>query len=107
MAIEKLNEIKLWFEKQRTYHFYAASILVIYESDLENISMDEQKTIEQIKHLVRVKLADFAHVFPSNNQRDENFLFAIISLIDHFKRLLDSNYNYQDPRVNILNVNTV
>jgi hypothetical protein len=36
-TIIKFEEIKQWFEKQRSYHFYASSLIVIYEANLEDI----------------------------------------------------------------------
>ena len=72
-TIKQLEKIKNWFEKQKTYHFYASSILVVYEAD--------QIEENDLENKVRVKLIDFAHVFPANDTHDENVLFGLKRLI--------------------------
>jgi hypothetical protein len=39
-----------------------------------------KETSSNISDLVRVKIADFAHVFPAENTLDENFLFGLNKL---------------------------
>jgi len=94
-VINKLSEIKDWFTVQTTYHFFAASILTIYETNLEEIAKNAND--EQIKDLVRVKLVDLTHVFPANGKMDENFLFGLNNLMEYHDRLLLHDYRYQDP----------
>ena len=49
-------------------------------------------------HLVRAKMCDLTHVFPSDNNRiDENYLFGLNFLIQYLERLLSENYVYEDP----------
>jgi len=43
-------------------------------------------------------MADFAHVFPADNSRDENYLYGLNRLIDHLKLLLDAEYTFKDVR---------
>ena len=116
-TIKKFEEIKKWFEKQTTYHFYSSSLIVIYEANLEDIlnnnhpsNDDDQSTTnndnneliinENNTNLVRIVMADFAHVFPARDQLDTNYLFGINRLIDHLKLLLNSTYKFKDVRTN-------
>lgn len=95
--IKKLNDIKQWFSVQTTYHFFAASILTIYETNLEEISKNANEDV--IRDMVRVKLVDLAHVFPANGKIDDNFLFGLNNLIEYHERLLRDDYKYEDPTV--------
>jgi len=52
-AISQLQDLLSWFELQREFHFYSASILILYEGDAE----------EAENANVRVRLVDFAHTF--------------------------------------------
>lgn len=98
-TIKNLNRIKEWFEKQKTYNFFASSILIIYESNLENmINNQSLGNNEDASKLVRAKMCDLTHVFNSNNNNiDENYLFGLNCLIGHLKDLLNPNYVYQNP----------
>ncbi|CAF0933666.1 unnamed protein product [Brachionus calyciflorus] len=120
-TIKKFEEIKLWFEKQRTYHFYSSSLIVIYEAYLEdmineqlknsskeNQNLDEQNNNDLViaNHLnsVRIVMADFAHVFPANNNLDSNYLYGLNRLIEHLKLLLSPEYKFKDVRFNEVNI---
>jgi 1D-myo-inositol-tetrakisphosphate 5-kinase/inositol-polyphosphate multikinase len=89
-TIKKLESIKIWFEKQKTYHFYSSSLIVAYEANLNEIN--------DVSSLVRVKLIDFAHVFPANDTCDENVLFGLKKLIEYLQKLLQSDYVFKDIR---------
>ena len=47
---------------------------------------------------VRIVMADFAHVFPADNQLDENYAFGLRHLIKHLKLLLQPDYKFKDVR---------
>ena len=96
-TIKKFEEIKKWFEKQTTYHFYSSSLIVIYEANLEDILNNNHASNDQ-QNLVRIVMADFAHVFPARDQLDTNYLFGINRLIDHLKLLLNPSYKFKDVR---------
>lgn len=67
--LEQLRSIRHWFENQRSYHFYSASLLVLYEG------MDTDEQGELIDPGVKVYIIDFAHTFrPKNKEHDENFI---------------------------------
>ena len=75
-AIRQLRELREWAWSQRSFQFFQSSILIIYEGDAR--STDEAR--------VQVRFIDFAHCFRSNDERDDNLLRAIDSLIE---RILD------------------
>uniref|UniRef100_A0A7I4YK74 Kinase n=2 Tax=Haemonchus contortus TaxID=6289 RepID=A0A7I4YK74_HAECO len=64
-ALSKLNYVREWFAKQTSFHFYASSLLFVYENDLQK---------PPNVHLVMI---DFSHVFPSNNQMDTNYIAGL------------------------------
>ena len=72
-----------FFERQDLYHVFASSLLFVY--DLNAFDKDDT----QLENLVRLKMIDFAHVFPSNGQKDENFLFGAQNLHKLFKEFLN------------------
>lgn len=65
-----LRALKNWFSFQRKYHFYSASILLIYEGLPEDGTDIEGRNAS-------LRLVDFAHVIDAKGERDENFLEAI------------------------------
>ena len=106
-TIKKFEEIKSLFERQKTYHFYSSSLIVIYEAYLEDnlISISNNNKTNDISlssssfvNSVRIVMADFAHVFPANNTLDKNYLYGLNSLIDHLKTLLRPDYVFKDVR---------
>ena len=106
-TIKKFEEIKSLFERQKTYHFYSSSLIVIYEAYLEDnlISMSNNNNNNESSlsspsfvNSVRIVMADFAHVFPANNTLDKNYLYGLNSLIDHLKKLLRPDYVFKDVR---------
>lgn len=80
--LEKLDEFLEFFSQQTTYHVYASSLLFVYDYDaLESENCN-------LRDLVRLKLIDFAHVFPANGELDQNFLFGLRNLSDLFRKFL-------------------
>ena len=75
--------------KQTTYHFYKSSLIIIYDANQAEATVDNQ---------VKVFMADFDHVFPANDTINENYLYGIERLIDYLKLLLDSTYKFKDIR---------
>jgi len=119
-TIKKFEEVKRWFEKQKTYHFFSSSLIVSYEANLEDMldmSSDRSLTnkiiderdetaiinnnnnhINQAPNLVRIVMADFAHVFPANNKIDQNYLDGLENLIKYLQVLVDPAYKFRDVR---------
>jgi 1D-myo-inositol-tetrakisphosphate 5-kinase/inositol-polyphosphate multikinase len=77
--------------RQRRYTFFASSLLFLYDYDLiGRLSQDEETPIGgDLTNHVRLKLIDFAHVFPADEEReDENFLHGVENLRDIFRQFL-------------------
>ena len=81
--LEKLDEFIDFFSKQTTYHVYASSLLFVY--DYEALEAENFN----LRNPVRLKLIDFAHVFPGNGELDNNFLFGLKNLSDLFRKFLN------------------
>ncbi|KAK7325047.1 hypothetical protein VNO77_29088 [Canavalia gladiata] len=79
-VLERLLELKNWFEVQTAYHFYSCSVLVVYEK-----GEAKGKGLGTL-----VKLVDFAHVLDGNGVIDFNFLGGLCSLIKFVKDMLAS-----------------
>lgn len=94
-ALKKLIEIKKWFEKQKSFRFFASSILIVYEKNLEDLILNEDLKSQ----LIRVNMIDLTHVFPGLGEIDSNYLAGLNTLIDYHHRLLGSEYSYQDPTI--------
>ncbi len=71
--LNQLNAVRLWFEEQRHYLFYATSLLLVYDADL-------LKKGSNILN-VRIRMIDFAHVFPAHDSQDSNYLEGLCKLI--------------------------
>ncbi|XP_027338925.1 inositol polyphosphate multikinase beta-like [Abrus precatorius] len=84
VVLERLLELKKWFEVQTLYHFYSCSLLLIYEK-----GATKGKGFDPM-----VKLVDFAHVVDSNGAIDHNFLGGLCSFIKFVKDVLAD----QNPR---------
>jgi len=81
--LELLESILKWFEKQTSYRFYAASLLLIYDGD-QKPDGDES---------VSLRLIDFAHVCPASPPSpDEGFLIGLRNLISTLL-LLSQDYS--------------
>ncbi|KAK9907939.1 hypothetical protein WJX75_000286 [Coccomyxa subellipsoidea] len=69
-AFVQLQQLAAWFQLQRDFQFYSSSVLIIYEGDAA--------TAEDAN--VSIRLVDFAHSFPSQGQKDLNFLRGLLAL---------------------------
>jgi len=89
-----LDTFVTFFLEQREYHLYASSLLFVYDrrcltaADLDG----RERTQQEVDSMVRLKLIDFAHVFPAEGQRDENFLFGLTSLRGLFEQYANREY---------------
>jgi len=77
--LEKLEEFIAFFSNQTSYHIYASSLLFVY--DYESLDTENYN----LRNPVRLKLIDFAHVFPGNGEVDNNFLFGLNNLANLFR----------------------
>jgi len=84
--LSQMNEIVDWFEKENIglFEFIGGSLLIIY-------------SFKDNKLDCRVKMIDFAHIFPlegskvnhSDNKKDNNYLYGLNSLIAMIKSACD------------------
>lgn len=116
-VIEKLKRIDNWFSKQRRYSFYASSLLIVYNASMDSPQsqdivlcsshQDSQNTKYQHspgmestscvvcnqdnrdRSFVDVRMIDFTHVFSSESEKDENYIFGLQNLIKHLESLLE------------------
>ncbi|XP_018801534.1 PREDICTED: inositol polyphosphate multikinase [Bactrocera latifrons] len=118
--LKQLYRIREWFKMQTLYNFYASSLLIVYDyeqlekfllpndahqgngisqltnGDLENngsVNLNAQESTaykSSDAHWVKVKMIDFAHVFPTTNQSlDTNYIFGLENLIVVFEELMN------------------
>jgi len=81
--LEKLDEFLEFFSHQTSYHVYASSLLFVYDYE----ALDSENY--NLKNPVRLKLIDFAHVFPGNEELDHNFLFGLKNLSELFRKFIN------------------
>ena len=68
-VLDQIHSIRTWFENQRSYHFYSASLLVLYEGQ------ERDGNGEMADPNVKIYIIDFAHTFrPKNRVHDTNFI---------------------------------
>lgn len=92
--LRQLHSISAWFEKQRQFHFYATSLLLVYEAEslVANGAPASPAPVASSGGggggaNVRVRMIDFAHVFPAHDSRDANYLEGLCNLKDVFQNL--------------------
>lgn len=83
--LSQLDPIVTWFETQTQFHFYASSILIVYDAQALKESWNDGKLdspeLSQPELLkTRVSMIDFAHVNPGEGSIDQNYLFGLHSL---------------------------
>lgn len=66
------------FEKQVSYHFFSASVLLVYEGE------------PKAERVVSARLVDFAHVLYDQSAVDENFLSGLNVLIQMLSDVIKS-----------------
>ena len=91
--IVKLKQVRDWFEIQMTYHFYATSLLFIYEGqpiDMHhNCESGSNSSNDRSVDLVDVRLIDFTHVYAAHGRRDDNYLTGVTKLLYQFEAALE------------------
>uniref|UniRef100_A0A914KJK0 Kinase n=2 Tax=Meloidogyne incognita group TaxID=654580 RepID=A0A914KJK0_MELIC len=75
--IERLKSIQDWFLHQKMLHFYASSLLFVYEGH------------SQLPSIVDVRMIDFSHVFSMENKPklDENYIHGLLKIIEIFQKI--------------------
>ena len=85
LFVAKLMKVKELFQHQTEYHFFASSLLFVYDADVARTYKEEDGT--SLKKSVSVKMIDFAHVWPAENKTDKNYIQGVQSLIDFFQNI--------------------
>lgn len=85
IMIKQIRAIYEAFESQRKYKIYGSSLLMAYDADAIKSLKDGKIEKKELENYVNVKLIDFAHVFPAEGERDNNFLKGIANLLSLFE----------------------
>lgn len=80
----ELELLRKWFHENRSFAFYASSLLLIYEGD------DAAITHSRGFDCINLKMIDFAHV-RKHRGLDVGFLHGIDNIVSIFKELLYSS----------------
>ncbi|CAJ0922065.1 unnamed protein product, partial [Mesorhabditis belari] len=76
LILRKATLFREWFAQQRLFHFYASSLLFIFETDpTKPVNAD-------------VRMIDFGHVYPGNEQLDDNYTHGLDNLISLLEEML-------------------
>ncbi|CAI7738539.1 unnamed protein product [Closterium sp. NIES-53] len=91
--LAQLQILRNWFAQQTSFHFFSASILLIYEANTGEHEGAEAK--EEGKeagsgpaHPPSLRLVDFAHAIDAQGKVDENFLLAVDGVMAAWKGVL-------------------
>lgn len=88
---KQIRTIYETFKSQTKYKIYGSSLLMAYDADAIKRFKKGEMGKKELEKYVNVKLIDFAHVFPSQGERDDNFLRGLDNLLslfeDFYKRL--------------------
>jgi len=79
--LRQLHTIRLWFEEQRHFSFYATSLLLVYDAD--SLEKSSSSPVD-----VRIRMIDFAHVYPAHGSHDANYMHGLCNLIQLFEHFL-------------------
>ena len=81
-VVSQLERLVSCFENQRSFVFFAASVLVVYEG--------AARSVEEV--CVQLRLVDFAHSFPSpQGQPDVNVSAALQGLLARLRAMLEAS----------------
>jgi 1D-myo-inositol-tetrakisphosphate 5-kinase/inositol-polyphosphate multikinase len=81
----KLKDLLAMYENQTFFHLFASSILFVYDAEA---LLDESKR-DNMTDYVEMRMIDFAHSWPAEGEKDENYLRGLKSLIGLFEGFLE------------------
>ena len=84
--IEKLKMILQLFNYQTTFHFFASSLLFVYDAEVTERYNESMR--EELEKSVSLKMIDFAHVWRAEGKIDKNYIQGLESLIKLFSKVL-------------------
>jgi len=82
---EELQKIAALFASQTQFHFFASSLLFVY--DAEGVKNNKDMGPEHLRKFINLKMIDFAHVWPAEDKLDENYSRGVMSLIELFSKV--------------------
>ncbi|CAG7835240.1 unnamed protein product [Allacma fusca] len=97
--LEKLIPLSKLFDAQRYYSFFSSSLLIVYDAD--RISKLSKGDVNGTHYQpppndddwLRVKMIDFAHVFPLEDTLDDNYIFGLDNLIRIFSMIVGNDFS--------------
>ena len=81
--IDELRKILTVFQQQTTFHFFASSLLFVY--DAEAAKGTKEANAKSLRESISLKMIDFAHVWGAEGKTDENYMQGLESLIKLFE----------------------
>ncbi len=86
----QMSQIFDLFDDQRKYKFFASSLLLAYDAAAVKKFVEGVIDRNELGKWIIVRVIDFAHVFPANGERDDNFLSGLENLLTLFKACLNN-----------------
>ena len=83
--VEDLKKVLLLFEYQATFHFFASSLLFVYDAEAAR-NFKETKD-GNLRNSCSLKMIDFAHVWKAEGRTDQNYVKGVQSLIMLFQNI--------------------
>ena len=63
-------------------------MLIVYDAKSVKLFCDKKMSATKLRKSIVVKIIDFAHTFPSEGEKDENFIFGLENIIELFENCL-------------------
>ena len=86
MFVEDLKKVLQLFKYQTTFHFFASSLLFVYDAEAAN-NFKETEDVKSLRKSISLKMIDFAHVWKAEGETDQNYMKGVQSLIDLFENV--------------------
>lgn len=109
-----LQNIQKWAHQQRNFKLYSSSVLLVYDAKklkefvctkeklmkqfdsstttLDDFISPQANRFENMQDWVKVKMIDFAHIFPNEDGLpDKNYIHGIDHLVRIFEQILQEN----------------
>jgi 1D-myo-inositol-tetrakisphosphate 5-kinase/inositol-polyphosphate multikinase len=83
--VEDLKKVLQLFEYQTTFHFFASSLLFVYDSEAAR-NFKETKD-GNLRKSCSLKMIDFAHVWKAEGRTDQDYVRGVQSLIMLFQNI--------------------
>merc|ERR1719369_891479 len=81
--IKDLEKVLELFKHQTSFHFFASSLLFVYDAQTAG-EFKDSRDVPSLRQSVSLRMIDFAHVWKSEGETDQNYIKGVQSLIDLF-----------------------